>query len=76
MDSFAEIEIVPKRGVDVGKRRGKRLQTRVIDGAMGILIDARGRPLHMQDTKQQIGAWMKALEVDPNNTSSRSTGAK
>jgi uncharacterized protein (TIGR01319 family) len=42
-----EVEIVPVRGVNVGAGRGRPLRTAVSGGAVGLILDARGRPISL-----------------------------
>jgi len=60
----AEVEIYPSKRFDVGGGRGKRLKTTVAGGSMGLMMDARGRPLTvygMEGTRE----WAKALDAYP-----------
>jgi uncharacterized protein (TIGR01319 family) len=50
-----EIVIDPSRSFDVGAGRGKSVTTTVEGGTVGLIIDARGRPLALPaDRKQRI----------------------
>jgi len=42
-----DAEIRPARGFDVGEGKGKSIQRPLNGGVVGIIIDARGRPLHL-----------------------------
>ena len=61
--------IEPARGFDVGAGPGKRLECEVRGGEVGIILDARGRPLALPEEKEQrhamIQKWVRALEVYP-----------
>jgi len=65
----ATLRIEPRKGVDVGKEPGRRLETVVEGGEVGIIIDARGRPLEPPgDEEERIGRlldWLQALEAYP-----------
>jgi len=65
----AEFSIQPKSGFDVGEGRGKRAQVEVTGGIVGIIIDARGRPLQLpQDTDHRVRRlqeWSAALNTYP-----------
>ncbi len=74
MGGFAEVEIQPARGFDVGNGRGKRLKTRVIGGAMGLIIDTRGRPIFVVKTKQRLVEWIKALDAYPSILGDQGSG--
>jgi hypothetical protein len=41
----ATLELHPRRGVDLGRGQGRGWSVQVKGGAMGLIIDARGRPL-------------------------------
>ncbi len=65
----AEVEIFPFRGGDVGRGSGKRRKVVVEGGVVGIILDARGRPLILPDDnnerKQKLIEWFKALDAYP-----------
>ncbi|MBN1807719.1 MAG: glutamate mutase L [Planctomycetes bacterium] len=47
--SSIDVSIRPARGVDVGAGPGEPLQTALSGGAVGLVVDARGRPLVFPD---------------------------
>ena len=49
----AEVEIKPYKSLDVGMGKGKTVKTLVEGGVVGIIIDARGRPLILPEDKQE-----------------------
>jgi len=61
----AEVEIEPARGLDVGAGRGRSLRATVRGGVVGLVIDARGRPLALPDDenlrRRKIAAWLRAI---------------
>lgn len=61
--------ITPGRGFDVGEGPGKPLEAEVEGGVVGIVIDARGRPLQIPADRTQrvarLTAWVRALDVYP-----------
>ena len=61
------VEISPAKGLDVGAGRGKPLSTEVEGGVVGLIIDARGRPLQLpSDPTRRIAKlieWHKALNI-------------
>jgi hypothetical protein len=65
----AKVTIHPKSGFDVGAGNGKRLETDVTGGVVGIIIDARGRPLQLpQDSAKRVSKlqeWANAVEMYP-----------
>lgn len=67
MDIRAELR--PNGKLDVGEGRGHRVETTVYGGKVGIVIDARGRPLVVpadaQERKQALLKWFTALDLYP-----------
>jgi hypothetical protein len=63
-DETAEITLNPARGVDVGGGPGKRVQQTVHGGTVGLVLDARGRPLTLGDAPD-VEAWVNALDLYP-----------
>ncbi len=65
----AKIEIHPKSGFDVGAGSGKKLETEVYGGVVGIIFDARGRPLQLPGEHKQritkLQEWAEILNVYP-----------
>ncbi len=65
----AEIDLEPAKGFDVGNGPGKARTAKVWGGEVGIVIDTRGRPLHMHADKakrfQQLQRWARALDLYP-----------
>jgi uncharacterized protein (TIGR01319 family) len=63
----ATLRVEPARGVDMGEGRGKTLEATVRGGVVGIVFDARGRPLVVpQDNRSAIvESWAKALDAYP-----------
>ncbi len=65
----ANVEIKPTRGFDVGAGPGHVLKTTVEGGIVGIIIDARGRPLILpEDDEERIKKlieWFKSLDAYP-----------
>lgn len=48
----AKIEVNPKRGFDMGEGSNKTIEGLVYGGEVGVLIDARGRPLSLSENRQ------------------------
>ena len=67
----AKIDIHPRSGFDVGAGNGKRLETEVSGGVVGIIIDARGRPFQLPQNAAQrvnkLNEWAKAMNVYPES---------
>ncbi len=65
----AQVDISPFKGGDIGRGPGKKGTATVEGGAVGIILDARGRPLGFADTdterKQKLVEWLKALDAYP-----------
>jgi uncharacterized protein (TIGR01319 family) len=65
----AKLDLQPRSGFDIGAGRGKRAQLEVTGGVVGIIIDARGRPLQLpQDTDHRVRRlreWSAALDTYP-----------
>ncbi len=62
--------VTPARGFDVGAGPGTPVEAEVEGGVVGIVIDARGRPLQIPADRAQrvarLAAWMRALDVYPD----------
>jgi len=65
----AKLDLRPRSGFDVGSGNGKRMRVEATGGVVGIIIDARGRPLQLpQDADQRVRKlreWSSALNVYP-----------
>jgi hypothetical protein len=65
----AQAVIEPARGFDVGAGPGKRLEREIRGGTVGVVLDARGRPLTLPDEertrKEAMQRWIQALELYP-----------
>ncbi len=60
----AKVEIRPAKQVDIGAGRGEALTREVKGGAVGLMLDARGRPLQLPSEGQvRVGALMKWYEA-------------
>jgi uncharacterized protein (TIGR01319 family) len=69
-EETADVEITPTRKVDVGAGPGKPLSRTVRGGTVGLILDARGRPLTLPDERRSCqaaaGKWAQALELYPD----------
>jgi len=67
--SKAKAVLRPARGFDVGFGKGKEVNTEINGGVVGIVVDARGRPLHLPTDRnarvRKLTEWNKALNVYP-----------
>jgi hypothetical protein len=74
-EEYAEVDIAPARGVDVGAGQSNRLLTQCRGGQVGIVLDARGRPLKLAEDEaeraSQLAGWLRALDVYPQKASGR-----
>jgi len=65
----AQVDIRPAGGFDVGSGPGHRLTTEVEGGIVGLLLDARGRPLQLPEDDEQrrktLLEWFTALDAYP-----------
>jgi uncharacterized protein (TIGR01319 family) len=61
----ASVEVRPARGFDAGAGRGRPLTTTVEGGVVGLILDARGRPLALPSTDDariaRLREWLAAL---------------
>ena len=66
----SKVILHPKHNLDVGEGPGKPLETTVEGGVVGIVIDARGRPLILPEEKEErrrtLLRWYTSLEVYPD----------
>jgi uncharacterized protein (TIGR01319 family) len=61
----AGLEVMPKKGFDVGCGRGKQLKMDVNGGEIGVILDTRGRPLGLPREKDVLVKWMESLTHSP-----------
>jgi len=65
----AQVEIHPTRRFDCGRGPGHVVKREVQGGVVGIIIDARGRPLTLPESPAERSAklleWIQALDVYP-----------
>jgi len=68
----AKAIIKPRRKFDVGAGPGHELETKVYGGVVGIVVDARGRPLQLpeddKERKKKLLEWFMALDAYPENS--------
>ncbi len=61
----ADVEIRPARGLDIGAGRGRAEKVRLQGGVVGLIFDARGRPIQFpeepDERKQAVQQWLSAL---------------
>jgi len=65
----AQIRLEPARGFDLGAGPGQALEREVRGGSVGILLDARGRPLEIPEGqagfRETLAAWLEAVQLYP-----------
>ncbi len=65
----ATVSVTPARGFDLGAGPGRSIERDVKGGTVGLILDARGRPLLLPESRQEcrqcIGGWVEALELYP-----------
>jgi uncharacterized protein (TIGR01319 family) len=66
----AHIELTPTRGFDFGAGKGKKISGKVRGGVVGLILDARGRPLIMARDEatrvRQLHTWAQAVDLYPH----------
>jgi hypothetical protein len=69
---IASVTIEPERGFDCGAGPGKRIERDVKGGQVGLILDARGRPLALpperEAGRQLVERWVKALDLYPDRS--------
>ncbi len=65
----ANVEVQPERGFDCGAGPGKAISREVKGGTVGLVLDARGRPLALPEETSQRRAslrrWFEAMDLYP-----------
>jgi len=65
----AEAELRPRRAVDVGAGRGRRWSGTVEGGAVGVILDGRGRPLTLPEDESErlrrLDQWIRSIGAMP-----------
>lgn len=68
-DQKALFRIRPNKRFDMGMGYGKEIKTEVEGGVVGVILDGRGRPLKLLESKEERGEklleWWSALEAYP-----------
>jgi hypothetical protein len=67
----ASVVIEPARGFDCGAGPGKRIERQVKGGTVGLILDARGRPLKLPEERrscqQMMSKWVAAMDLYPSS---------
>ncbi len=68
-DEEFEVTIIPNKKFDIGAGKGKTIERKVRGGTVGIILDARCRPIMLpEDHNERITAlqsWNKELDIYP-----------
>tara|TARA_B100000686_G_scaffold164947_1_gene172613 strand:- start:10002 stop:12992 length:2991 start_codon:yes stop_codon:yes gene_type:complete len=69
MDEKAEITIQPSKAFDMGLGPGKSITKKIRGGTVGLIFDARGRPLSFADNSDEnmqiVNTWINDLLIYP-----------
>jgi uncharacterized protein (TIGR01319 family) len=61
------VVVTPLQNLDVGSGRGKKLETRIEGGVVGLVIDARGRPLKLptdpDENRKKLAKWFRSMDL-------------
>lgn len=67
-----DVDITPARGVDVGAGSGRQLTARCHGGQVGVVLDARGRPIRFpadpSRRRQAVARWFGAMDLYPQHS--------
>ncbi len=68
-DEYVNVTIEPARGFDFGAGPGKKITRKARGGTVGLILDARGRPLALPEQRKQaqdaMTRWVNAMEMYP-----------
>ncbi len=68
----ATVRVEPTRGLDCGAGKGRPLEQTVRGGTVGLILDARGRPLRVGAAdganRDQVATWVQALQLYDEET--------
>ncbi len=71
----ARVRVEPARGMDLGRGKGDVLETEVAGGVVGLVLDARGRPLQLPEEAsarvETLRSWFDALSLYPEGALDR-----
>ncbi len=71
-DETVKVVIEPERGFDFGAGSGKQVERTARGGTVGLILDARGRPLKLPEERRACQAmmskWCESLGMYPKNT--------
>jgi hypothetical protein len=58
-----QAEIIPRKPLDMGGGPGKTVHATLEGGLVGIVVDARGRPLPLSPSADHVLDWIKAMSL-------------
>jgi len=65
----ARAVITPTRGFDMGEGPGHKIESTIMGGVVGVMLDARGRPLSLPaeegERKEMLLKWFDAMDLYP-----------
>lgn len=65
----AKIVIEPARGFDFGAGPGRKVESKINGGTVGLILDGRGRPLILPENREEcrsmINKWVNSLQLYP-----------
>jgi len=71
-EEWATVTVEPRRGYDFGEGSGKRVEFKVRGGTVGLILDARGRPLMVPTDESrhlaELNSWVEELKLYPEVT--------
>ncbi len=69
VDERASVQVTPTRAFDMGGGKGTEVSAQVEGGLVGIIIDCRGRPIHIPEREDQrvelLTEWIGELDAYP-----------
>lgn len=79
-DKRVKVVVRPNRSFDIGLGPGHRMESIAIGGKVGIILDARGRPLILPESddarRRLLGLWFETLDLYPERSQARLLSAK
>ncbi len=67
----AKAVVTPQKKFDVGEGPGHKVESTLIGGVVGVILDARGRPLRLPENdaprRKMLINWFQALDVYPTD---------
>lgn len=77
-DQKATVRIEPVRGLDCGNGRGRPIEKQVRGGTVGLILDGRGRPLHVGGetgaSSAEVRSWVESLQLFESTDSGMKKG--